>query len=36
MKNLERLGEVAEVIDDLRKNSAEMNGVVNKKEFLIA
>ena len=31
MKNLERLGEVAEVIDDLRRNSAEVDGVVNKK-----
>ena len=30
-----RLGEVAEVIDDLRRNSAEVNGIVNKKELLI-
>ena len=36
MKNLEQLGEVAEVIDDLRRNSAEVNGIVNKKELLIA
>ena len=35
MKNLEQLGEVAEVIDDLRRNSAEADGVVNKK-LLIA
>ena len=36
MKNLEQLGEVAEVIDDLRRNSAEVNEIVNKKELLIA